>query len=123
VSSQVQSAEFLGLLNCFARSSKGKKSDQLAKLVSIMFPWHELVCQRGKVDLVSAAQAFLRQAGMRGDETTPRQLPHHITRLIELADQIRDQDYPTYLGDEYWSTSGAPEDISGIALFRDLREL
>jgi hypothetical protein len=113
---------FWGCSIAFPEKLRAEKSDQVTKLKPIMSPWHELFCESDEVDLVSAARAFLRKAGKGGDETAPRQLPPHVTRLIRLADQISEQDYPPDLGDEYWSTGDGPEDVSGIVLFRDLRD-
>jgi len=70
-----------------------------------MRPWHALVCDSGEVDVVTSVRAFLRGAGK--PDQTPRNLPPHVTHLIELDS-------------EYWPADR--EDISGIALFRDLRQ-
>jgi hypothetical protein len=114
---------FWGCSLAFPEDVKEKKSDELAKLEPIMIPWHRLVCKSSRTDMVSAVRAFLREAGRRDEETAPRQLPPYVTRLIELADQTRESEYPTFWGDEYWSIGGGPEDISGIVLLRDLRAL
>ena len=114
---------FWGCSLAFPEEVKAKKSDELARLESIMSPWHLLVCESSKIDLVSAVQSFLRKAGKSDQQTAPRELPPHVRRLIELGDRMREMDYPTYLGDEYWSTSSAPEYISGVVLLRDLRKL
>jgi Family of unknown function (DUF6615) len=96
---------FWGCSIAFPDDVKARQSDELAKLVRIMRPWHALVCDSGEVDVVTSVRAFLRGAGK--PDQTPRNLPPHVTHLIELDS-------------EYWPADR--EDISGIALFRDLRQ-
>jgi hypothetical protein len=94
------------------------KSDDLSKLKSVMHPWHLLVCGQ---DLIAAVNRFLAISRRPGPSVTPRDLPVRITRLAELSQSRRTRDLQ-YLSDEYWSvTSEAPEELSGIVVFRDFR--
>ena len=106
---------------------KNANSDQFKRLKSIMNPWHLLVCQSAKTDLLSAASLFLQKFRQGDHPTLPRGLPYHVRRLIEIGDQRRRSEYLSYsdwdfIDETSKDTSGqTSEDISGIVVFRDLR--
>jgi hypothetical protein len=116
---------FWGCALAFPANVKKAQSNELTKLSSIISPWHFLVCESDKTDLLRAAAAFLRKAGMSGEQATPRVLPARVTRLIEMGGQEGKEEYRMYLDDEYWSSTGDTPDehISGIVVLRDLRDL
>jgi hypothetical protein len=86
-----------------------------------MYPWHMLVCESAKVGLLDAALRFVRDYGQRHQVDGPRDLPNRVIRLIELGDQKRTADHPSYLDDAFWYGEGESpdEDVSGLIVLRD----
>ena len=108
------------------RDVRNSNSDQFRNLKPIMTPWHLLVCQSAKTDLVSAARLFLEKFVQGDYPTLPRDLPDRVRRLIEVGDQRRSSKYLSYsdrdfAGEISEDESGQrPEKVSGIVVFRDL---
>lgn len=114
---------FWGCSLAFPDQVKKANSTKLSQLRSIMYPWHMLVCESAKLDLIGAAARFVTSRGQRDHAMGPRELPFHVRRLIELGDRRRTADDRRYLDDAYWDSDGAPDDqIAGLVVFRDLRD-
>ena len=116
---------FWGCSLAFPDQVKKVQSTQLTKLKPAMYPWHMLVCESAKIDLLDAASKFVEERSQGDHATGPRDLPTRVTRLMEMSDQRRttDPDYRLYLDDAFWDgESDTPEDVSGLIVVRDLRD-
>jgi len=114
---------FWGCSLAFPDHVKKANSNELKNLRPIMYPWHVLVCESAKVGLLDAALRFVRDYSQRHQVDGPRDLPNRVIRLIELGDQKRTPDHPSYLDDAFWYGEGESpdEDVSGLIVVRDLR--
>ncbi len=114
---------FWGCSLAFPDQVKKTQSDSLQILRPYMHPWHTLVCESAKPDLLDAASNFVRREGRRAHRPGPRDLPSRVLRLLEISDRRRMTERRAYLDDDYWSEeSDTPEDVSGLVVVRDLRE-
>jgi hypothetical protein len=107
---------FWGCSLALPQKIKGAKSDKLADLQSLMYPWHLLVCELHQTRPLAAASAFVRREGR---PERPRALPDRIRRLIEIGDRRRKSESAGYLYDDF--ADEIPADKSGVVVFRDLR--
>jgi hypothetical protein len=114
---------FWGCSLAFPNEVKKAQSTQLTKLRPMMHPWHMLVCESTKLDLVGAAAKFVTARGQGHHAVGPRDLPTRVVKLMELGDRRRTTDDRRYLDDAYWESDPAPdEDIAGLIVFRDVRD-
>ena len=114
---------YWGCALAFPDKVKQAKSNEFKALRPVMHPWHLLVCQSDKVDLVSAANNFALQRGGRDNGLLQRDVPERVSRLTEMGDRLRTSDERIYLDTSYWDEqSGDTSDLAGIVTFRDLRE-
>jgi hypothetical protein len=114
---------FWGCSLAFPDQVKKAQSTQLTKLKTIMHPWHMLVCESAKLDLLGAASQFTREGSRREHVSGLRDLPSRVRRLIDLGNQRRKADYRGYLDDAYWQgDSDTPDELAGLVVFCDLRD-
>ena len=113
---------FWGCSLAFPDQVKKAQSIQIPNLKPIMHPWHMLVCESAKIDLLGAAIQFIRDGGRRDHLSGPRDLPNRVRRLIELGDQRREATMAVYLDDADWHGDDTPDDLSGLIVVRDLRD-
>jgi hypothetical protein len=96
-------------------SPRSLQSDTLVNLLPLIRPWHQLVCQSGGADLLSAASNFF---GERSSE--PRELPDRVRRMIEPRDRAADC---THLDEDYSGLEKEiPDDLFGLMIICDTRD-
>ncbi len=111
---------FWGCTLAFPHSVRQAQSNKVKDLSDVMYPWHMLVCQSDRTDLLGAASNFVRDVAGRDYVVHPQVIPDRVSRLIEMSDRVRPDGY---LDDAYWAEeSSVPDDISGLVVLRDLRE-
>jgi hypothetical protein len=111
---------FWGCALAFPDQVKTAQSDQLTKLRPILTPWHQLVCNSEKSDLLSAAREFCARS-KQPMVPEPRAIPPRVRRLIDVISQRKATQ--GYLDETYRELSDdIPSGINGVALFRDLRD-
>lgn len=113
---------YWGCSLAFPDQVKSLNSDALKSLRPHMFPWHQLVCSHGNLDLPKSGIEFVRRS--RGG-TLPglRALSPQAARLIEFGNQNRKNDLRDQLDPSFWQEGGESfASVAGIAVFRELQE-
>jgi hypothetical protein len=72
---------FWGCSLAFPDQVKHKQSTKIAELERVMHPWHLLVCELSKTDLLASAANFVRKAD-RKTVSGPRDLPNRGVTLL-----------------------------------------
>lgn len=95
-------------------------SNNLGVLKAAMVPWHTLVCKSDTLDLVSAIAAFAAERNPAWQDFE-RDLPPRVSRIVEMGDARRKSEAPSYIDQSYWDKNGSEEQVTGIAVYRDIR--